>query len=103
MRLQRTPVIWDVGSSNEVSATDIADKLRQGPLTVAFTSASSNMATVNLPDPKYHKGDKMQVEAVSRPIKIKYSSYEYTNSTIKDRMLYPLECDGTNWYVITVS
>lgn len=103
MRLQRTPVIWDVGSSNEVSAADIADKLRQGPLTVAFTSASSNMATVNLPDPKYHKGDKMQVEAVSRPIKIKYSSYEYTNSTIKDRMLYPLECDGTNWYVITVS
>lgn len=102
MRLQRTPVIWDVGGSSTVSADDIAIKLEQGPLTVAFTSGSGE-ATVNLPDPKYHKGDKMQVEVVNRSVRIKYSSYEYTNSTIKDRMLYPLECDGINWYVITVS
>lgn len=102
MRLQRTPVIWDVGSETTVSAENVATRLRQGPLTVAFTSGSGT-ATVNLPDPKYHKGDKMQVEVVNRPVSIKYSSYEYTNSTTKDRMLYPLECDGTNWYVITVS
>ena len=114
MRLTQTPVIWDVSAENKNSVTsaEIESHLGQGPLIVVFSGNPGTDATVTLPDPKYHKNDKMQIETVKRKITIQYTvgstTYKYENTPSDNfgsgnHMLYPLECDGTNWYVITVS
>lgn len=118
MRLTQTPVIWDVSTDssqsnkNVVTAEQIESHLGQGPLIVVFSGNPGVDATVTLPDPKYHKNDKMQIETVKRKITIQYTvgstTYKYENTPSDNfgsgnHMLYPLECDGTNWYVITVS
>ena len=84
--------------------------LRYGSPNVVVSGSNSTTVTVNLPDPANYAGFKFQIEAVGCQIKVQYTkgstTYTYQNGTTKDspnRMLYPIECDGNYWYVVTVS
>jgi len=98
--------------TSEVSSNSVESLLAAGEAIVVVKpitahTEGSEPIRVNLPDPAYHKGSKMQIEAVNCKVNIAYSKggvdYTYSGTNIKDRMLYPLECDGVYWYVITVS
>ena len=106
IRLDRTQSLSTKITSTSVSASKIEELLAAGQAIIVVDSRSP--VTINLPDPAYHKGDKVQIEAINTEVHITYSknsdTYTYTSTTNdKDRMLYPLECDGEYWYVITVT
>lgn len=106
--MQPGPTVFS--SSADVTETAMKDYLRSGSPVVVVSGADTVTRTVTLPPPDNYAGIKFQIEAVGCQIKIQYKKsetvYTYTNSTTKEspnRMLYPVECDGTNWYVVTVS
>ena len=106
--MQPGPTVFS--SSADVTETAMKDYLRSGSPVVVVSGADTVTRTVTLPPPDNYAGTKFQIEAVGCQIKIQYkkgeTTYTYINSTTKEspnRMLYPVECDGTNWYVVTVS
>ena len=108
--MQPGPTVFQ--NSADVTETKMKEYLRYGSPVVVVTSLSStDTRTVTLPPPDNYNGTKFQIEAVGCQIEIKYTTrtgmtYTYINSTTKEspnRMLYPIECDGENWYVVTVS
>ena len=106
--MQPGPTVFS--SSADVTETAMKDYLRSGSPVVVVSGSDTATRTVTLPPPDNYAGTKFQIEAVGCPIKIQYTksgtTYTYINSTTKEspnRMLYPVECDGTNWYVVTVS
>lgn len=107
--VQPGPTVFS--SSADVHDTTMKEYLRSGSPVVVVSGSDSTVRTVTLPPPDNYTGTKFQIEAVGCQIKIEYTTksgtkYTYTNSSTKaapSRMLYPVECDGTNWYVVTVS
>lgn len=106
--MQPGPTIFT--SSADVNLTAMTNYLRYGSPVVVVSGSESTVRTITLPDPTNYSGIKFQIEAVGCQIKIQYTksgtTYTYSNSTTKaspSRMLYPVECDGTNWYVVSVS
>ena len=106
--MQPGPTIFT--SSADVNQTAMTNYLRYGSPVVVVSGSESTVRTITLPDPTNYSGIKFQIEAVGCQIKIQYTksgtTYTYSNSTTKaspSRMLYPVECDGTNWYVVSVS
>lgn len=107
--VQPGPTVFS--SSADVHDTTMKEYLRSGSPVVVVSGSDSIVRTVTLPPPDNYAGTKFQIEAVGCQIKIEYTTksgtkYTYTNSSTKaapSRMLYPVECDGTNWYVVTVS
>ena len=106
--MQPGPTIFT--SSADVNLTAMTNYLRYGSPVVVVSGSESTTRTITLPDPTNYSGIKFQIEAVGCQIKIQYTksgtTYTYSNSTTKaspSRMLYPVECDGTNWYVVSVS
>ena len=107
--MQPGPVTVTASGTN-ISATTMQEYLRYGSPNVVVSGSNSTTVTVNLPDPANYAGFKFQIEAVGCQIKVQYTkgstTYIYQNGTTKDspnRMLYPIECDGNYWYVVTVS
>lgn len=109
VQLMQAPVTVDYRNKETVTEAEMVAALTNGSPNVVV-GRNVNEVTINLPsNPARYPNTKFQIEAQGCKVHIKYGSYQYDNDTIKgsstdvSRMLYPIECDGSSWFVVIVS
>mgnify|MGYP003293728277 CR=1 FL=1 len=96
--------------SGDVTVAQSEEALRYGNPAIVVSGGSTTRRTIKLPDPANYAGTRLQIEAIGCLVRIQYGPDSdptaYDSQIFKespDRMLFPVECDGTSWYVVVVN